>query len=102
MKKLYYVVDPMCSWCYGFSPEFDKVVESLPEDIELHYIMGGLAPDSDEPMNESTKQYIRHHWETVASNTGQHSIMIFGANFLKCGPSSGVITTRLAGKDPDQ
>jgi putative protein-disulfide isomerase len=68
--KLYYVVDPMCSWCYGFSPEFDKIAESLSEDIELLYIMGGLAPDSDEPMSESTKQYIRHHWETVASNTG--------------------------------
>lgn len=68
--ELFYFVDPMCSWCYGFSPEFKKVIEKLPDDIQLHYVMGGLAPDSSEPMADEMKAYIQHHWHTVADKTG--------------------------------
>ncbi len=68
--NLFYFVDPMCSWCYGFSSEFKKVVEKLPADIELHYIMGGLAPDSSEPMPLEMREQIKHHWQAVADRTG--------------------------------
>ncbi|MFC1975930.1 DsbA family protein [Chloroflexota bacterium] len=70
MLKLYYFVDPMCSWCYGFSSEMKEIVKNLPDNIRLQYIMGGLAPDSDEPMLEEMKGYIKHHWQTVAARTG--------------------------------
>lgn len=70
MPELYYFVDPMCSWCYGFSSEMKEIVSKLPDDMNLHYVMGGLAPDSDEPMSEETKQYVQHHWHTVAEKSG--------------------------------
>lgn len=70
MTVLYYFVDPMCSWCYGFSSEMNEVINNLPDNIELCYIMGGLAPDSDEPMPAEMKQYVQHHWHTVAEKTG--------------------------------
>ena len=32
--------------------------------------MGGLAPDSDEPMDTNTKTYIQSAWRSVAERTG--------------------------------
>jgi putative protein-disulfide isomerase len=67
---LYYVGDPMCSWCWGFAPVLAQVEENLVDRMELRYVMGGLARDSDEPMPNEMQQYIRHHWESVAARTG--------------------------------
>ena len=45
-RVLYYVADPMCSWCWGFHPVLEKVKEVLPDGISPVYVMGGLARDS--------------------------------------------------------
>ena len=45
-KTLYYVADPMCSWCFGFAPELAAIRAGLPAHIRLEYVMGGLARDS--------------------------------------------------------
>jgi putative protein-disulfide isomerase len=68
--RLLYIVDPMCSWCYGFTPALAEVrAELLPEhDIEL--IAGGLAPDSDEPMPPATRAYVQAAWQAVTERTG--------------------------------
>jgi len=67
MTTLYYFVDPMCSWCFGFSSEIKKVRSKFPE---IQYIMGGLAPDSAIPMTAEIKEYVKHHWHEVATRTG--------------------------------
>ena len=64
---LFYFVDPMCSWCFGFSTEIRKIKEHYPD---IQYVMGGLAPDSDLPMTDDIKKYVEHHWHEVASRTG--------------------------------
>ena len=38
MKTLYYVADPMCSWCWGFQPVLEKVKEAVPEETCRPYI----------------------------------------------------------------
>ena len=48
MSTLFYVVDPMCSWCYAFSPTWQKILENLPSDIKVVYVQGGLAPISND------------------------------------------------------
>ncbi len=54
---LFYIHDPMCSWCWGFSHTWNKVKNSLPSEINVQYILGGLAPDSSEVMpNEMHKK----------------------------------------------
>ena len=63
--KLYYVHDPMCSWCWGFSPTRQIVRENLPDGIEWISLLGGLAPDSDESMTDETKGYIQKAWRTI-------------------------------------
>ncbi len=70
MPTLYYIMDPMCSWCYAFTQSMKSVRKQLPDEIELHYIMGGLAPDSDEPMAPDMQQYVQQAWQTIATRTG--------------------------------
>jgi putative protein-disulfide isomerase len=63
--KLFYVHDPMCSWCYGFSPTYKKLVEQLPDNISLKRLVGGLAPDSVEPMPDTTRAMIQKNWHRI-------------------------------------
>ncbi len=69
--RILYVVDPMCSWCYGFAPALAAVRKRLREDVTMDLVMGGLAPDSDEPMDKTTRGYVQHAWRAVESATGQ-------------------------------
>ena len=69
-KELYYVGDPMCSWCWGFKPVLDKVKEALQDDLSPVYVMGGLARDSGEPMPQEIREYIQGQWHNVTAETG--------------------------------
>ena len=64
---LIYVHDPMCSWCWGFSPALKKLMDGLPEDIQVTRVLGGLAPDSDVPMTEEMRQYLQKTWQRIQS-----------------------------------
>lgn len=70
ISKLYYVADPMCSWCWGFRPVLQAIVSALPESVRVAYVMGGLAKDSDDPMPEVTRAYVQRNWRDVAATTG--------------------------------
>ncbi len=63
--KLYYVHDPMCSWCWAFRPVLLALKNKLPNNIEFIRLLGGLAADSTEPMDEKTKQYIIDNWRRI-------------------------------------
>ncbi|HID36543.1 MAG TPA: DsbA family protein [Ghiorsea sp.] len=65
MRTLYYIHDPMCSWCWAFRPVFTELLNKLPDDIDVQYLVGGLAPDSNEPMDAATQTMIQHHWRTI-------------------------------------
>ena len=70
MPTLYYIADPMCSWCWGFAPVLEEVAGELPQNVNLRYVMGGLARDSDEPMPEEVRSYVRNAWREVSATTG--------------------------------
>ena len=61
-NTLYYVHDPMCSWCWAFRPTWLKVLSELPSHINVSYLLGGLAPDSNLPMPLETQKYVRDNW----------------------------------------
>ena len=63
---LFYVHDPMCSWCWGFAATLDSVLEALPDDVNVVHLLGGLAPDSNEPMPESMQQGLQQTWKQIA------------------------------------
>ena len=62
---LYYVHDPMCSWCYAFRPLWQQILAELPEDIQVEYILGGLSPDSDQPMPNDLQHSLIKTWERI-------------------------------------
>ena len=62
---LYYVHDPMCSWCWGFRPTWAEIKANLPKEVEVKYLLGGLAPDSSETMPESMQADISGYWRRI-------------------------------------
>ena len=62
---LFYIHDPMCSWCWGFSHTWNKVKNSLPSEINVQYVLGGLAPDSSEVMPNKMREYIQMNWHKI-------------------------------------
>ena len=73
--RFLYVMDPMCAWCYGFQPELDRFLQQHPS-AQVDWIMGGLAPDTKEPMSENKREAISSYWheiESVSQATFNHS-----------------------------
>jgi putative protein-disulfide isomerase len=70
--RLLYVMDPMCSWCWGFAPVFDALAAQAREaGVALHLVAGGLRPGTAQPLDDATRSYILKHWHAVAERTGQ-------------------------------
>ncbi|PKI14824.1 DsbA family protein [Colwellia sp. 12G3] len=67
---LYYLYDPMCSWCWGYRPVWDLLQQNLPPAIFVEYVAGGLAPDSDCSMPIAQQHLIQNHWRTIEQKLG--------------------------------
>ena len=61
-NNLYYIHDPMCSWCWAFRPTWLKVLRALPSRLNVSYLLGGLAPDSNLSMPLETQKYVQDNW----------------------------------------
>lgn len=114
--KLVYVYDPMCSWCWGVAPTWQKLVQYLsqknfelkhtsasleqagdainrspdasdkPASLATHQIdmkVGGLAPDSDEPMPQEMQRFLQQTWRKISSQLGTEFNFDF---WKKCQP----------------
>ena len=67
---LYYIHDPMCSWCWGYRPVWDELKKNLPENVVVENIVGGLAKDSNEPMPLEMQKAIQGYWKEIQSLLG--------------------------------
>ncbi len=65
MTILYYIHDPMCSWCWGFRKVRDEVFDVVKEQVKIEYVVGGLAPDSETIMPADMQQSIRGNWQRI-------------------------------------
>lgn len=68
---LIYVMDPMCSWCYGFAPVIKQLVQEQEGKLQFKLVMGGLRPGTERPLEEQMKESIKHHWQDVEKITEQ-------------------------------
>lgn len=66
---LLYIADPMCSWCWGFGSQLRLIEEAFPE-LPVHIVLGGLAPDTEEPMPDAMRAYVQQAWDEVEATTG--------------------------------
>ncbi|MGB5292507.1 MAG: DsbA family protein [Lysobacterales bacterium] len=80
LSTLYYIHDPMCSWCWAYRPVMLQLRENLPGDIQWQNVLGGLAADSDQPMPEQTREMIQGHWRRIESSIGTEFNFDFWAN----------------------
>ncbi|SKA91724.1 putative protein-disulfide isomerase [Thiothrix eikelboomii] len=62
---LYYIYDPMCSWCYAFRPIWREVQQQLPRQLQVTTVLGGLAPDTEEPMPLAMQHKVRANWQQI-------------------------------------
>jgi putative protein-disulfide isomerase len=62
---LYYVHDPMCSWCWGFRPAWQQLQSALTDKVTIRYVLGGLAADSDLAMPAEMQTNIRETWAHI-------------------------------------
>ena len=68
---LYYVYDPMCSWCWGYRDSWLKLSQALgSKDLSIEYKLGGLAPDSDVVMPNEMQQMLQGIWHKIHSQLG--------------------------------
>ena len=70
-RRLIYFADPMCSWCWGFSPTINRVIEKYRDDFTIEPIMGGLRAGNEDVLDQKGKDYIREHWQHVNKASGQ-------------------------------
>ncbi|AKD04746.1 DsbA family protein [Pontibacter korlensis] len=68
---LIYVMDPMCSWCYGFAPVIKQLVAEQEGKMQFKLVMGGLRAGTEKPLEEQMKEGIKHHWQDVEKITEQ-------------------------------
>ena len=68
---LIYVADPMCSWCWGFSPALEEIRRLYQGRVTFQLMLGGLRPGNTERFDESRRAYILQHWHAVNERTGQ-------------------------------
>jgi putative protein-disulfide isomerase len=69
--RLLYVMDPMCSWCWGFAP----VVQALADQagaagVPLQLVLGGLRRERA-ALDPAMRVRILAHWQAVNASTGQ-------------------------------
>jgi putative protein-disulfide isomerase len=84
MKECIFVVDPMCSWCYGFSPVLETVREQYKEKYDFSLVVGGLRTKGQMQWSKEAKAYLQGHWEEVSKKTGQiFSNLLFGKIFFE-------------------
>lgn len=55
----------MCSWCWGFEPVKKDLFNRLEANIIIKRYVGGLAPDSNEPMSPQMRTMLENTWRKI-------------------------------------
>jgi putative protein-disulfide isomerase len=73
-----YVYDPLCGWCYGFSPVMEALWAKYQDQATLEVVPGGMVRgDRVGPVGE-VAPYIREAYKQVEDRTG----VLFGPAYL--------------------
>jgi len=69
-KILWYIADPMCSWCWGFAPIIKEIRLNYSKDLKIELVMGGLR-SGKLAMASGQRAEILNHWKAVNERTAQ-------------------------------
>jgi putative protein-disulfide isomerase len=76
---LYYIFDPYCGWCYGFSPVIKKFYEVYKNDFNFTVLSGGMIMGENEGPISTMQDFISQASKQVEEASG----VTFGAPFLE-------------------
>ena len=70
-KQILYFADPMCSWCWGFSPVIHQIASTYGDSAPVSIHLGGLRAGNTKVMDDDQRMYILNHWFSVSEASGQ-------------------------------
>jgi len=77
-SAVYYCYDALCGWCYGFTPEIQKLEALYRHELTFEVLSGGMVmPENAKPIGQMAK-YLGKAYKEVESLTGAR----FGADYL--------------------
>lgn len=69
--KIYYITDPMCGWCFGFTPVMMKLQTEHAAQYEIEVVSGGMITGENVgPMREQKRKYISTAYHRVEELCG--------------------------------
>lgn len=68
--ELIYVYDPLCGWCYGFSPVMKKIKEKYGDSLSYSVYTGGLVLGERIGTIKDKFEYILNAYKQVEETTG--------------------------------
>jgi putative protein-disulfide isomerase len=69
--RLIYVMDPMCSWCWGFAPVLAALTaQAQAAGVATDLVVGGLRQEQA-ALEPAGRVRILAHWQAVNASTGQ-------------------------------
>ena len=71
MTQLIFVVDPMCSWCWGFHPVIQDINENHTKTHTTSLVLGGLRTKGQMDWNSQNIHYLKKKWDAVSTTTKQ-------------------------------
>lgn len=77
--ELIYVYDPLCGWCYGFSPVMQKLKEKYKDNFNFTIYSGGLAIGESAKSIKEGFSFIKDASEEVTEASGAE----FGKPFME-------------------
>lgn len=69
-QEIMYCFDPLCGWCYGFSPVIMKLEEQFGDKINFNAYAGGMVTGERVAPIGETFSYIKNALQTVEQRTG--------------------------------
>ncbi len=71
MKKLIYVSDPQCGWCYGNGENILSIYKEFENEFQFEFLSGGMWVGENAPEGgEKTSNYIQSQAPRLMSFTG--------------------------------
>lgn len=69
--RLIYVMDPMCSWCWGFAPVLQALAgQAAARGVPTQLVVGGLRSEAS-PLDAVGRERIKGYWHAVQQASGQ-------------------------------
>lgn len=69
--KVVLVTDPMCSWCWGMTQDFEAARAEIGSLVEFELMLGGINVHGTQFIGDYGRRFLMKLWREVEATTGQ-------------------------------